>query len=111
VNKIYSMTNVLKSEQYVDSVVEELIKELQTEVDDGNSVDLSAWLGRYASPWIPVSTRHIKQGLIHMLSIRFSADVIGELFYGGNFSTIKNRAPPARTDPFRIWLAWVSGFI
>ncbi|OAL17876.1 hypothetical protein AYO22_11220 [Fonsecaea multimorphosa] len=92
VSHIYSMTNIVKSEGYMNLCVEEFMKALNDSAQEQSVIDFGECLQRFAF------------------------DVIGELFYGSMFGFLKERRDvggymatldgliPFFTVPLMVWL-------
>ncbi|KAF1939453.1 cytochrome P450 [Clathrospora elynae] len=66
VNPVYTLSNVLKSEAYINKVSKLFVKRLGEHADRKEAIDLGKWLQMYAF------------------------DVIGEIFFGGMFGFLEN---------------------
>ena len=75
---IYTMANVLKSEDHIDLCIQKLFMKFDLMAERQSSVDLSLWMQASGPPCFEDCSL-----LIPLYS--FAADVIGELFFGKSF--------------------------
>ena len=80
------MTNVVKSEKYIDMCIGELMSIFDTSAEKKEVIDLSVWLQRYKTL---LSTDYSNQQSDLFLRLRFAFVVISELFYGAKFGSLQ----------------------
>ncbi len=92
VNHVYSLSNVLQSEEYIDECSLLFIQRIGEYADLGQVLDLGEWLQWYAheAPF---------RFSLHLSSSRYAFDTVGELFFGKMFGFMANR------EDHKSWIA------
>jgi Cytochrome P450 len=83
VNHIYTLSNILQSEEYIDQCLLLFGERLGEFSDQGAECDLGEWLQWFVSPAL--------KGLELTQRYRYAFDVVGELFFGEMFGFMRKR--------------------
>lgn len=97
VNHVYSLSNVLQSEEYVNQCSLLFIQRIGEYADSGRVLDLGEWLQWYAHAASPAS--------LLICCLRYAFDVVGELFFGKMFGFMANR------EDHKSWIACTDTFM
>ena len=97
VNHVYSLSNVLQSEEYINQCSVLFIQRIGEYADSGRVLDLGEWLQWYAHQASPCS--------LLIRGLRYAFDVVGELFFGKMFGFMANR------EDHKSWIAHMDSFM
>ncbi|KAK5373387.1 hypothetical protein LTS13_005585 [Exophiala xenobiotica] len=89
VNSVYSMSTILESEQYIDACSDVFVEKMGKFAETGVNIDLGEWI-QWQVLHICATSILIPISKLTELYLRYTFDVIGELFFGQQFGFMRD---------------------